>query len=98
LDKLVGSGRITEEEADRLRGGDRGVIDDTVVGIRVRHARAQLDAAITAREISREEADRFLERIWAGEHSPQLRAELARILGAGRGATDRPGANERWSA
>lgn len=79
LDKMVEAGRLTSEEADRLRTGDPEVVDDTVVGIRVRHARWRLDAAVAAGAVSRQEAERILERVWAGEHSPELRALLNRF-------------------
>ena len=41
LDRMVVSGRLTKEEADRLRGADKpGRFDSAIRGIRVRHARA----------------------------------------------------------
>ena len=79
LDKMVESGRVTAEEADRLRTGDPEVVDGTVVGIRARHARSRLDAAVAAGAVSRQEAERILTRVWAGEHSPELRALLNRF-------------------
>jgi hypothetical protein len=78
LNKLVESGRITSEEAERLRAGDT----DAVVGIRVRHAAARLDRAVEGGEITKEEADRLLARLRAGEHPAELRAEVNRLVRA----------------
>jgi polyhydroxyalkanoate synthesis regulator phasin len=76
LNKLVESGRITAEEAERLRAGDT----DAVVGIRVRHATARLDRAVEAGEMTKEQADRLLAQLQAGEHPAELRAELNRLV------------------
>jgi hypothetical protein len=99
LERLVESGRITPAEAERLREGDPGGVDDVVVGIRVRHASARLEAAVGAGELRREEADSILARLRAGEHSPELRAQVNRIARSGR--RDSAGGGETrggWSA
>jgi hypothetical protein len=51
-----------------------------VVGIRVRHATARLDAALASGRVTKDEADRFLARVRAGEHPAELRAELNRLV------------------
>jgi hypothetical protein len=76
LDKLVEAGRITTDEAERLRAGDTGA----VAGIRVRHATARLEQAVEEGQITKEEADRLLARLRAGEHPAELRAELNRLV------------------
>lgn len=89
LDRLVSSGRLTAEEADRLRVGADGEVDEEVlVGIRARHAAAKLDAGVAAGEIDREEADAIRVRLLSGEHSAELRARLNRLGGAGRVQSD----------
>jgi hypothetical protein len=88
LDKLVASGRITAREAEHLRAGAPEEVDGAVVGIRVRHAGARLDAAVAAGELSREEADSILDRLRAGEHSPELRARLNRLGGSASEGAD----------
>jgi hypothetical protein len=76
LDRMVEAGRITADEALRLRAGDI----DAAVGIRVRHATARVDEAVAAGRANREEAERLLDRLRAGEHSPELRRELNLLL------------------
>jgi len=79
LDKMVTSGRVTESEAARLRATEGTPEFDAAMGdIRARHARAQMDAAIKAGEMSQEEADAYLERLRTGEHPKGLRARLAK--------------------
>ena len=75
LDKLVEAGRITADVARRLRAGDTGA----VLEIRVRHATAHLEEAVATGRASREEADRLLGRLRAGEQTPELRRELNRL-------------------
>lgn len=84
LDKLVASGRLTAEEADRLRSAEpAGQAKDTLNSIRARHAAAGLDAAVDSGKLSRAEADRILDRVRAGEHSPELRARVRRLAEGG---------------
>jgi|SRR5579863_7008013 len=77
VDKMVASGRITDDEAARLRA-TKGTADfDAAVGaIRARHASAQMDGAIAEGEMTPEEADSYLERLRSGEHPKGLRARL----------------------
>lgn len=80
LDKLVASACLTQGEADRLQAAsDSAQRDEVLTGIRVRHAAARLDAVVEAGRLSREEAERILERLRAGDHSPVLRAQLRRL-------------------
>lgn len=79
LDKLVESGRLTAEEADRLRTAGAGQIEGVLRSIRTRHAAASLHAAVASGSLERAEADRILERVRAGDHSPQLRAQIRHL-------------------
>ena len=56
--------------------------------IRARHAAASLRAAVDSGNLSPAEADRILEQIRAGDHSPELRARVRRLAQA-NGATDK---------
>jgi hypothetical protein len=80
LDHMVESGRVTDDEAARLRAATGPQeIDHAVGAIRARHAGARLDAAVAGGDMSREEADGFLERLRNGEHPRGLRSHLARL-------------------
>lgn len=88
LDTLVESGRLTAQEADRLRDAETaGGADDVLTEIRARHAAAALGAAVASGNLSQDEADHVLARIQAGEHSAELRARVRRLAGPG-GSTD----------
>jgi hypothetical protein len=77
LDKMVGSGRMARDEADRLRAAQGTPRFEEVMGeIRARHASAHLTSAVEGGEMTREEADEQLERIRRGEHPKGLRARL----------------------
>lgn len=79
LDKMLASGRITEEEAAALRSAENPEdFEHAVWGIRARHAGAQMDAAIAAGELTQEEADAYLERLRQGDHPKGLRARLSK--------------------
>jgi len=79
LDKMVAAGRMTEQEAARLRAtAGTPEFETTLAGVRTRHAAVQVDAAISAGEMSQEEADAYLDRLRSGEHPKGLRARLAR--------------------
>jgi hypothetical protein len=83
LDRMVTSGRLTAEEAGRLRAAEGAEeFDAAVRDVRVRHAGAAMDARIAEGAMSREEADGLLERLRQGEHPSGIRADLA---GRGRG-------------
>lgn len=77
-DKLVAAGRLTADEAQRLRAApDVSRAEQVVREIRARHASERLDAAVSEGAMSRQEADDVLERVRGGEHSRALRAHLS---------------------
>jgi polyhydroxyalkanoate synthesis regulator phasin len=79
LDRMVESGRVTEEESDSLRTANSNEdFDEVVRHIRVRHATAGLSAAVEDGDMTAEEADRAVERLRSGEHPTGLRANLRR--------------------
>jgi len=80
LDTMVESGRVTEQEAGRLRAArGPGEFDDVVRGIRLRHAGTRLHDAVVDGSMSQEEADGYLERLGNGEHPRGLRAHLGKL-------------------
>jgi hypothetical protein len=79
LDTMVASGRVTAEEAARLRAAEGTPEFERAVGaIRVRHAGAHLEAAVADGAMEKEEADGHLRRLRDGEHPEGLRARLRR--------------------
>ena len=77
VEKMVRSGRITEEEAERLRATEGTADFDTAIGdIRARHAGVHMESAIAKGEMTQEEADGYLVRLRDGEHPEGLRARL----------------------
>jgi polyhydroxyalkanoate synthesis regulator phasin len=79
-DKLVAAGRLTADEAQRLRAApDVSRAEQVVREIRARHASERLDAAVGEGAMSRQEADDLLERVRGGEHSRALRSHLSRF-------------------
>jgi len=80
LDKMVESGKVTEDEAKRVRAASGPAeFDDVTRDISVRHAKARLDAAVEDGGMSQEEADGFLSRLRNGEHPRSLRAHLGKF-------------------
>jgi len=77
VDRMVASGRLTEEEAGRLRAAEGSdAFEEVVADIRARHAQAHTDAAVAEGRISQSEADGYLDRVRAGEHSKELRGHI----------------------
>lgn len=78
LDKMVESGRVTDEEAAQLRaaGDDHDQFDRVIRNIRQRHASPKLDAAVQAGEMTAEEATGHLADLGHGSHDAELRAHL----------------------
>jgi polyhydroxyalkanoate synthesis regulator phasin len=73
LDRMVSAGRVTAEEAERLRGaGDVAAFDAALAEIRTGHAGPDLDAAVADGQLTQPEADELLDRLRRGEHSPGL--------------------------
>jgi polyhydroxyalkanoate synthesis regulator phasin len=80
LDKLVEAGRVTPEEAARLRAAtDSSEFDDTVLEIRLRHARVIVDEAVADGRVSQAEADVLLERLRNREDPSFLRGLRRRV-------------------
>jgi len=79
-DRLVAAGRLTADEAQRLRAApDVSRAEQVVREIRARHASERLDAAVAEGAMSRHEADDLLARVRGGEHSRALRSHLSRF-------------------
>jgi hypothetical protein len=80
LDKMIQSGRVTNQEVQRLRAaGTQSEFDETVRDIRLRHAGTRLNSAVADGTVPKEDADGLLERLRRGEHSPSLRARLRQL-------------------
>lgn len=78
---MVRSGRLTDQEAERLRSArGQAEFDDVVRTIRVRHAGEKLRAGVADGSVTAQEDDGFLDRLKNGEHSGALRAQLSRLL------------------
>jgi hypothetical protein len=74
LDKLVEAGRVTPEEAARLRAAtDSTEFDDAVLDVRLRHARVIVDEAVADGRVSQAEADVLRERLRNREDPSFLR-------------------------
>lgn len=79
LDKMVQTGRMTENEAQRIRDAESTpAFEKAQLAVRVRHAGEHLSAAVADSEVTREEADHQLQRLREGEHPKGLRARLRR--------------------
>jgi hypothetical protein len=79
-EKLVAAGRLSADEAQRLRASsDVSGAEQVVREIRTRHASERLNAAVSEGAMSRQEADDLLERVRGGEHSRALRSHLFRF-------------------
>lgn len=79
-DKMVASGRLTSEEAERLRGApDLPGAEAVLRTIRARHAGERLDAAVAEGAMTRQEADDILKQVRDGEHSRKLRSHLSQF-------------------
>jgi polyhydroxyalkanoate synthesis regulator phasin len=79
LDTMVESGRITPEEAARLRAAEGTADFDAAINdVRARHAGAHMEAAVADGGMSQEEADGLLARVRQGEHPEGLRSRLRR--------------------
>lgn len=84
-DQMAKSGRLTDQEAERLCSSDKpDEVEDVIRSIRVRHAGAKLGAAVEDGSVTPEEAERFLDRLRNGEHSAALRAQVRKLRPSGR--------------
>lgn len=74
IDKLVRAGRLTEEEATRLRApAETGEFDEAAREIQLRHATARVNDAVEGGTVTGEQAQAFLERLANGEDPRFLR-------------------------
>src|SRR6266700_4064373 len=74
LDKMLETGRVTAQEAERLRGAaDTEDFDEAVREIRFRHATGRIDEAVEHGWIPPEEAATLMERLRNGEDPRFLR-------------------------
>ncbi|HEY2215649.1 MAG TPA: hypothetical protein VGH31_11370 [Acidimicrobiales bacterium] len=79
LNKMVSSGRVTDDEAVRLRLAEgTDAFDEVVNEIRMRHASAHLAQSVADGGITDEESQGYLEQIRHGEHPKDLRSRLGR--------------------
>ncbi|MGH3188889.1 MAG: hypothetical protein ACRDPY_03210 [Streptosporangiaceae bacterium] len=77
LDRMVAAGRITQQEAERLRSADNAGTFEAVMGeVRARHAGPEMDAAVAEGRLTQAEADDIVHRLRRGEHAPGLRKQL----------------------
>lgn len=77
LDSMLAAGRITAEEAARVRAAEDGAeLESALMAIRLRHARERLRSAVDSGRMSQGEADLFLERVAQGEDPRSLRSLL----------------------
>ena len=77
LDRMVAAGRVTAQEAERLRSArDPAAFESVLAEIRVRHAGASLEAAVQAGELTAAEAEDLRHRIGHGDHPRGLRRQL----------------------
>jgi len=79
LDTMVAAGRVTEAEAAPLRETAGTPAFDAAMGaMRARHASAQMDGAIRSGELTKEEADAYLDRLRKGSTRKASGARLAK--------------------
>jgi len=84
VDRMLAAGRITKEEADRLRSAaDADELEALIRDVRSRHASARLDAEVAEGRMSADEAAAALQSLASGGHS-RFRGFLRGL--AGRGA------------
>ena len=77
VDKMVKSGRITSEDAAKLRAAQgTDAFEEAVANVRARHAQAHTNSAVSDGRMSQAEADGLLERVRSGEHSRELRSHI----------------------
>jgi hypothetical protein len=96
LDKMVDAGRLTAEDAERLRAAEPSERDDIVRAIRLNHVKAKLDPAVHDGRVSQHEADDILSRLANGERPRFLRRLRQTAVEDGRRRT--PGTTARWIA
>jgi len=76
---MVGTGQVTEAEADLVRTADDAhAFDAAVRSIRMRHAAPELDAAVEQGLMNEAESDAYRKQLEHGEHPRGLRSHLRR--------------------
>lgn len=74
LDKMVKAGRLSEEEAERLRtAATSDELDDAGREIQLGHARARVTAAVEDGSLTQDESRAILDRLDQGEDPRFLR-------------------------
>jgi hypothetical protein len=77
---MVRAGQVTEEDATDLRAATSAEeYEAALVRIRTRHARARLDAAVKAGQMTQGEASANLDQIKKGKHPRGLRRHLRKL-------------------
>lgn len=80
LEKMVTAGRVTPEEAARVRESRDDVERDAAItAIRTRHVIERINRAVAARAITVPEGNELLARLAAGEDPTTLRDVLPRV-------------------
>lgn len=75
LGEMVRRGRISQEDAERLReAGESG--EDVALQLRLEHAKETLAAAVEEGAMTKGDADEVLARLARGEHPRGLRRQL----------------------
>ncbi len=77
LDAMVKAGRVSEDEATRLRAADPVRRAEMIQQIQLRHAAARLDEEVRAGRATSGEAGDVLDRLSKGE-SPRILSRLLR--------------------
>jgi len=94
LDRMVESGHLTQNEAQRLRmAAEPRDFNHVVRDIRTRHAGRKLDAMVADGSLKRSDAVRFLDRLRAGEHPRSIRAHLRGLRAEARSPALEPGSD-----
>ncbi len=90
LDHMLNAGRVTDEEAARLRTAATPAAFDEAMGmIRARHAEAKLSTAIASGRLSAGEADEYRRQLREGGHSRDLRERITQAARHNTGADRR---------
>ena len=98
LDRMVSAGRISLQEAERLRAaGNADEFEAAMGDVRARHAGADLDVAVADGQLTQPEADDLLHRLRRGEHAPGLRKNLRQWRKLHRRSPDEPDPGGPWS-
>jgi hypothetical protein len=86
---MVESGRITQEEAARVRAaGESSEFDVAVREIRLRHARERLDQVVEDGRVTKAEADDLRERLNKGDDPRIVRRLGRRAVSGDQGDAD----------